>query len=361
MKVLFISYYYDPFPGVGAKRISYWANNIHNYGVEPVVITATEQVKSNSNIIFLPESGKSKLISKIIKDKGVNWELDLEDYFKVNRGGFDYDVVIVSGGPFMHFGISKFIKKNFHINTIIDYRDPFGNNPRHNDFVINKVVKKYYENYFNRYAEKIIVVNNQCKKGLSYSEKIKIINNGYDERVITTDDKSFVDFEKGLIVNGGKFYDDCTEDKLLQVIISNSELMFLQVGSENEKIEKMNNSRINSISFVPYVELIDHLNEAEITTVLTGGESFETPTKIYDYIALNKKILIITEGELYTGEIYETVKDYPNVIWAKNTKKAIRVAITDLKKMEVTPYDCTKFSRAYGLKKLVDIIKEVII
>ena len=51
MKVLFIAYYFEPFPGVGAKRISYWAKylkKIDNNISKCDVITAIPQTEKLS-------------------------------------------------------------------------------------------------------------------------------------------------------------------------------------------------------------------------------------------------------------------------------------------------------------------------
>ena len=56
MKVLFIAYYFDPYTGVGAKRISYWANEIYkvsNFNISPTVITAGLSCESVIDSYFL--------------------------------------------------------------------------------------------------------------------------------------------------------------------------------------------------------------------------------------------------------------------------------------------------------------------
>ncbi len=80
MKTLFISYFFDPFPGVGAKRISYWADEIHNHDIEPTVITAIEQKdKKNYPVYYVPNTKRKRNLSSFIKDEGYSWELDLID------------------------------------------------------------------------------------------------------------------------------------------------------------------------------------------------------------------------------------------------------------------------------------------
>ncbi len=357
MTILFISYYYDPYPGVGAKRITYWAENIHQYGFHSTVLTATEQNSKKDNIIYIAPENKKQLLSHFIKDAGVQWLPALKKYFLKNKTSFNYDYVLISGGPFMHFGIGKFLKQHFNTKVILDFRDPFANNPRFNDGVFKKTIKTFFEKKFYSNSDIIIAVNDVCKNLFKKTEKTTVINNGYDESGIQFVINQSTNYKKGLIINGGKLYDDCDVNHLISVIANNKGLFFKQIGQKKEFSIK--NERIKSIDFLPYTNLLEEIAKAEITTVLTSGKPFETPTKIYDYIALNKKILIITEGGLKRGEIDNILKDYPNVVWTKNNQTDIKNAIIQLQKMELKPFDSSKYSRAYGLKKLVKILENI--
>jgi hypothetical protein len=44
MKLLFIAYYFEPYPGVGSQRISYWAKHLNEVApdIKVDVITATK-------------------------------------------------------------------------------------------------------------------------------------------------------------------------------------------------------------------------------------------------------------------------------------------------------------------------------
>src|SRR5690606_37740471 len=124
----------------------------------------------------------------------------------------------------------------------------------------------------------------------------------------------------------------------------------------NALIDELNDDRIKSKGFVAYDELLLAIEAAEICTVLTGGEPFETPTKTYDYIGLNEKILIVTEGELNTGGIQSILSDYPNVQWSKNDKDSICDAIKKLQNQELIKIDPYPFSRSASLEKLVALL-----
>ncbi|NOQ71259.1 MAG: glycosyltransferase [Crocinitomix sp.] len=358
MKVLFISYFFDPYPGVGAKRTTYWANNLHHHGISCDVLTATEQVNQSKNITFLPPEKSSGLLRKLIKDQGLNWKSDLRAYF-TKQANFDYDIVVFSGGPFMHFGVGAFLKKRFKCKVILDYRDPFSYNPRHGDKWLKKTLKSYFEKRFNKMADAVTTVNDICKAQMPYVNKVYVISNGFDDEILKSEQLNSSAIKTGQILNGGKLYSDFKMDALLQVIADSESLSFRQVGQENQQVDKMNNERISSQGFIPYNELLDQINQTEICTVLTGGKAFETPTKTYDYIALNKKILVITEGEVRSGGIQSILSNYPNAEWATNSEQAILEAIVKLQGREVKLIDNHPFSRAAGLEKLVDLFKTI--
>lgn len=360
MKVLLISYYFDPFPGVGAKRASYWAEHLKEFDIEVEVITATEQIEKKKGIVFLPKTNRFNVLGKLIKDPGLTWKYDLLEYFDSKRD-FSCDWVIFSGGPFMHFGIGKYVQTKFGCKVLLDYRDPFGYNPRHKDGFLKRTIKTFYEKRFNQMADAITTVNEICKQDMSYSEKVTIIPNGFDEQKLfkVKTEGSRASIINGLILNGGKLYPDFRLQPFLDVLTENESLTFRQIGEQSTIIDSINNNRIKSFGFLSYHELLGAIEEAEICTVLTGGEPFETPTKTYDYIGLNKKILVITEGEIKTGGLQTILCDYPNVKWVINEKNAIRDAIEKLQNQELIKLDPHPFSRKASLEKLVALLKSL--
>lgn len=356
MKVLFISYFFDPYPGVGAKRTTYWAKNISKHGIEAHVITATEQNTASDLITYLPPEKEGGILSKVIKDQGLNWNKTLKNHLN-SLDKFDYDVAVFSGGPFMHFGTGAFIQKKFNCKVVLDYRDPFGYNPRHKDAVLKKTVKTFFERKFNRMADSVTTVNDICKADMSYPEKVTVIPNGFDDSFLTQEKSEKPEVIKGQLLNGGKLYSDFRLKPLLDVIEANSTLSLSQVGQENDEINQRNSDRFSSEGFIEYAHLLERIGQAEVCTVLTGGEPFETPTKTYDYIALNKKILVITEGEVKTGGIQSILEDYPNAEWANNNVESISAAIDLLQNRDAVSADIHKYSRAYSLEKLVALLK----
>ncbi|MDO9181461.1 MAG: glycosyltransferase, partial [Bacteriovorax sp.] len=197
MKILFVAYYFEPYEGVGAKRISYWAKNlkrIDNSITKCDVITAIKQKNKFSTIdnVFYVENTNQGLLGKLIKfDIGASWYYNLKHFVKKNIKQNDYDFVVLTGDPFLHFFIIDDFKK-LGIKTILDFRDPFANNPRgiKKDTLVKKIkhfILKKIEEYFLVKSDFIIAVNQYCvelfENYKKYKYKIKVIDNGYDEQL----------------------------------------------------------------------------------------------------------------------------------------------------------------------------------
>ena len=357
IKVLLISYYFDPFPGVGAKRLTYWHEHFSEFQIESEVITATKQVSEKPKVTFVPDSGNSGLIGKVIKDPGLSWAKDLKSYFE-NKPELKFDYVIFSGGPFMHFSMVKYLKNRLNCQVALDYRDPFALNPRMKGSAIKNKVKLFYEKKFNKSADLVFTVNDVCKNVLAFPDKIDIISNGFDDSAmkslpaITNLDSKFVN-----LFIGGKLYSDCPIVNLVEVVQSKKQLKLKQIGFKYAELDDLKDERISSIGFMSYLELMRELQSAEIAVLMTGGKAFESPTKMYDYLGFNKKILVITEGGKKKGVIGDVLSSYPNVEWANNNSPEIQNAINKLIEKEVQPFDTTVFARKNGLQKLTKILK----
>lgn len=376
MKVLFIAYYFEPFPGVGAKRISYWAKNIKRIDDSITrcdVITATKQdsiIKGIDNIYYV-EDTNSGVLRKLIKyDRGASWYYDLKKYIKNNIREKEYDYVVYTGDPFLHFFTIREIK-NLHIKTILDFRDPFSNNPRNTlNISFVRKIKMYIlgiiEEYFLKKADIIITVNSFCaelfRSYKKYITKIKIIDNGFDEQLlIKINKKKTFPSQSFNLSYAGKLYQDRNPQIFFNSLKRFKNAKFYHIGEKSEYIEE-ETEQIFSLGSYSYVETLNILSSMDICMIFTSGYSFESTTKIFDYIALNKIILIISDGEIKSGQLHNITKDYPYVYWAKNDIDEITKALSLIEnKLSLNmndSFNSYSYSREYGLKKLINILKE---
>ncbi len=356
MKVLLVAYYFEPFASVSAKRMTYWAQNLNKFDVECHVITSIPQEESKPNVTVVPDDGSAGLLGKLIKDQGLTWRKKLIEHFNNHPTYREYSYVIFSGGPFMHFSVAQFLQRKFGMKTILDYRDPFSNNPRHNSGFLKKTVQSYLEKKFNKSADLVISVNQVCANHINTNKKVEVIMNGYDETRLNQIGRHS-DTIKGRLINTGKLYQDFSVVHLLEVIHCNNDLSFEQIGEQSELVDAYQSDRLRSFDFIPYDSMLNRIQEAEIAVLMTGGKPFESPTKLFDYIAMNKKILVITQGEKNTGAIQDVLLDYPNVRWARNTENEIEDALRELLKAQLQDYDHQRCSRFASLQKLVEKLK----
>ena len=137
--ILFIAYTFPPDKKVGALRIAYWNDELSSkYPCETEVITA-EQNAQGSGIHYVPMEGSSSL-SALIKDEGLIWKKNVQSYLE--QSNLQPDFVVITGGPFMQFRLTKWLKKRFNCKVILDYRDPFADNPGYANSGIKKAIKK---------------------------------------------------------------------------------------------------------------------------------------------------------------------------------------------------------------------------
>lgn len=371
-RVLFISYFFKPFTGVGAKRVTYWAENINkcDSNIKCDVITAInpENCKYNNieNVYYIPNSKKTNLMSFIIKDEGLTWIADLKAFFK-NHLLDKYDCIIISGGPFMHFSIGKFLKKKYGAKIIIDFRDPFAANPRFSNGAIKVLVKRYFENKFIKNSDAFLTVNQFCSNiiGTVSKEKNYIIENGYDENIIKViKDKTNYIQQNDIIKLSyiGTIYPDFNITNFFDVISTDrfkNKFSFSYAGKSEFK--EYEDSNIYNYGLMNYEDALNLINKSQIGLIFTGGKAFESTTKIFEYIGLDKVILIITDGEIKTGNLYNITKNISHVYWCKNNKDSIGKTLMKIESSQfnICRTEKTDYSRAEGLKKLMKLINKL--
>jgi len=353
-RVLFISYFYPPYNSVGVKRISYWVDNIKDKGYLPTVFTATEQTEINDNVHYIPANDQSNILNYFIKDEGLSWLKNL----KIELGKYDsqsFDYILITGGPFMQMLITKYLKFHFTAKVILDFRDPFYANPRFASSKIKDAIKLYYQNRFLKYTDIVITVNEECKKLIDHPN-IELIDNGFDEKVLEkVNHKILNSADKSIftISATGRVDHDFDMKSTFDALKSSSNVEFNYIG--NQRFDKYD-KQYNHCGFLPYDEALEFISKSDLCIMFTGGLPFESSTKIFDYLALNKNILIITNGQVETGSLHNITHDYPNVFWANNSTNDIKEAIEKIRNHKRVLQDTSRFSRADGLKKLIQIL-----
>ncbi len=352
-RVLLISYFFPPYKGVAALRSEYWFRNIPRVSSDKfqvTVVTTTEQVEITPNLQVLKPWGK------IPGDQGVGWLIPLFSFLKQNQS--QYDIILFTGGPFLHFLLVPWIKLILKKKIILDYRDPFAINPVFEDVKVKKYFKKKLELLFNSYADALVTVNAYCANLIQKpSSKITyIIDNGYDE---SQESRLPVDFEKTkkMLLLAGSFSFGRSTESLLKVVDDSAGLSVVHVG--------LTSLRTNSPKYFyrgakTYSETLGYIEISDICLIFTSGHPYESTTKIFDYLRMNKKILIISDVIPTEGSLLSLTNNREQVRWCLNETNEIKKCIQQLlENKEPLHTDLEKLSREYGTSTLINILESL--
>lgn len=356
MKGLLIAYAMPPLKTVGALRPGYWAEEIAAVSdISLDVITATPSEVNTIYNRFVVPNEKTSIWSSLIKDEGLAWKKSLKSFF-AKHGVNQYEFVILTGGPFFHFSIGKYFKSK-GLKVIYDFRDPFSYNPRHNDRGIKRLIKTRFERNCLKSADLVVTVNEACHTYIGPGLKVKraIIPNGYDERIVTKEIKEIkpsVD-----LFYAGRFYWEPTH---FFEILKDKQFTLHHAGHDQSFTHPyIHSHQFTSLGMLEQKEMFKELAKAEIGVVFTIDVPFESTTKIFDYLALGMKILVITLGQPNVGVLKRELEGYPMYRWVRNDYNEILNAIQELKALPRTQVDTSRYSRHESLLQLVNEIKQL--
>ena len=357
MKGLLIAYAFSPQKTVGVLRPTYWAEEIGKHSdIELDVVTATLLDGTEVNYKrFYVENSASSLWSTFIKDEGLTWRKNLKSFFEEN-GTEQYDFALITGGPFFHFSIGTFLKKR-GLKMIFDFRDPFSYNPRLQDKGIKRLIKERFERKCLKSADLVLTVNDACHEYIGKGLNVKrgILPNGFDERIVTPTLKNVE--TKYDFFYGGRFY---WEPDVFFDVVQSAGHTLCHAGKRQELDHAYTESdSFFQVGMMSQSDMYHELAKAEIGIVFTMDIAFESTTKIYDYLALGKKMLIITKGEPHIGVLNRELEGYPMYRWVNNNRNDIQEAIRELQDLEVSTVDIDRFSRKNGLLQLIEMIREL--
>jgi len=354
--VLIIAFSFPPNKQVGALRAGYWYKNLPNKVNGFVTVLTAQKDACGERVFYAKNEGKS-MLSLIIKDTGVTWKQNVKTFLSKNEIETP-DVVIITGSPFMHFGLSKWLRRKYNCKVILDYRDPFANNPGFKSSRLKTKIKNFFEKKFNRNADALVTVNKYCGELIEnfQNKPNAIIQNGYDETIHPL--LSSINLSKPSFSYTGKYYFDPTP---IIDAFEESKLNYHYAGADANQ-HKKELANVTDHGFVSYTEAVQLIAKNDVAIIQTYGEDFQSTTKIFDYIRCKRAILIVSNNFIGKGSIHEELLGYPNVFWAKNDKQAIFSAIKSIQESNYTepPMDYhLKYSRSCQMDKLIQLLSQI--
>ena len=307
---------------------------------------------------------QTKRAATVLDDAKINsigcaWTYYVREYLKKNQGRVRPDLVLISGNPFPCFDLAKDFS-NSGSKVILDFRDPFAHNPRFTYSTEQKKVVTSLEDEYISQADAITSVNDQCL-GLIGTDLRKpglVISNGYDESQLPAflSTPEVAVGSKIKFAYAGTLYDDCNPKGFVE-LLDPAHHEFLHMGRSQKVLESLRGLEcLSELGFLPYKKVMEHLSRADVGLIFTGGKPFEHTTKIFDYIAVDIDILIVTEGTVQTGEIHALTENLERVFWVRNTHSDIRGFLQAYQRARPNRRQRVQYSRREQTKKLIQFM-----
>lgn len=437
--VLILAYDFPPFVSVGGLRPYSWYKYLSEFGVYPIVISRQYQIMYHNSLDYVNEGWsityeyedseqgliirtpyKPNLSNRLLLKYGMKrfvfirkcitawyeffqWFLitgpkkelykAADEYLKKNK----VDAIIATGEPFVLFRYASILSKKHGIPWIADYRDPWSNHfERKLRFLLpfhRLLEKKYVGSAFI-----ITTVSDFCNSKISdifNNKKVYVIPNGYDPDALSSIKQNIPDKELLKIAFVGTIYRWHSFYSFLKIINSfvkkhgnpSIQLNFFGINNEEEIrsiIEK------DFIALKHYVSIKSRLPNAELIKELSLNHVFLlfndysiVGTKIYDYLALQRKILLCygndpeamqlkqkyySIGEYKSGnqQAQATIINETNSGIVVQNATHLQAVLEELYKefMQTGTIACNtkgfeKYSRKHQAERLAEIIKSI--
>lgn len=425
--VLMISYPFAPWGGGSTVRIHKFVKYLPKFGWNPIVLTAKEeyyhyttpidrtvyreipgsikiirtkvlspssslqdkrqrQSDINSNIVptvFLGKLGKLRK-SLLIPDGYILW-LPYAIYEAIQLIKTEkIDIIYAVGPPHSSLVIGILLKLIVNLPIVVDLKDDWIDNPEYMSGR-SRTLERLGEAFVIKNADRIILVTKrsfvrfQQRYPTVSTEKFELITNGFDRNDMDMNDiDTFCKNDKFVIAHAGllhelrnpiPFFKALKEIKNSKICVYR-DLKVLLMGTVIEQYQNYIRKTglediIECTGMVSHKDCIRNLyNSSFLLLIPSVGISNSIPGKIYEYMAINRPILMLSEdnasADLFTK--YNIGKHiYPQNI--KGIKAAILEYYDDFKQGQLS-IDNTqfiqKFDRESLTERLVSVFNQVV-
>lgn len=353
-KVLILAYDFPPYVSVGGLRPNYWYENFKEMGLFPIVITrnwnpihgnALDYIQpSKTKEIEIEETekgiliktpykatlsnrlilkGKKDPLSNLLKKTSTGWNeigqwfLPIGTKYQLYKTAKNFlkdkkvDIILATGEPFILFKYASKLSRKFNIPWVADYRDAWSQNSSRRKglffkYFISILEKRYLKNVtFISTVSEYISFNIQ---ELVKNKPFVIIPNGYNDNILTNNIKAKQNDELLTIALAGTIYNWHPYEIFLNVLSNylkinpNRKIRINFYGINEEKeianiVEQFYNLKdsIKIFPKIPNKQLIRELSKSNV--LLLFNDYSIMGTKIYDYLALNRKIILCFEDD----------------------------------------------------------------
>jgi glycosyltransferase involved in cell wall biosynthesis len=349
-EILYLSYHFPPYSNILSNRATEFSKRLIKSGFKIFVVSAKnnrnapidkELLKAvdsplikNAQVYNLSfsSSGMASSVKKISFLKELfniflffHWlPLSFVKGCQIIRKN-NIRIIYTSAPPFFSLVLGYLLKKTFKIPLVVEYRDPWSDNP----YILgnmSELTKKNYnkiEKKVLKTSDAIIAISEGLKDYLIESfpsivqkEKVFVLPNGLDMSSSLTTDVSFPPTSEIVFTFTGKLYGLRDLKPLIKIVSSVKDLGKLEdislkiniFGRYNfeylsnliQKYKVSEYFRLNG--FIPRPECLKKISESTLT--LHIGENFDYPTisfKVWDYLSMKKKIIYLGREDSFTA------------------------------------------------------------
>lgn len=440
MKVLILAYDFPPFVSVGGLRPWAWLRYLPRYGVEPVVVTrqwanrfgderdyvapgTTTSVEVErhpggavirtpyrpnlANRLFLgPNPHRYRWIRKLV----TAW-YEVGQYYarigpkaEIYRAARRYlteqgaDAIVATGEPFILFQYAAHLSREFGIPWVADYRDPWSQDMlRARHWVVRRWLSARERRTVGT-AALITTVGESMRRLLGQLhgiERIEVIPNGFDPDAMAAAEGIEQDRSRLTIAFSGSIYAYHPLESVLSVLeeaaLSDQDtplaLHFIGVGGR-QALEHLIRVRFPELErktiFTPRLSNADMARELARANVLLMFNNYAfTGTKVYDYLAVARRILLCytddSEADSLRDRHFNLAtppgaegRELERIVKATRSGVAVRDAghlrrvLAELRdeftregRIACEPVDVGQYSRAAQTRLLADLLKRL--
>ncbi|MCX6155385.1 MAG: glycosyltransferase [Candidatus Kapabacteria bacterium] len=351
--VLVISYYFPPMGLSGVQRTLKFVKYLPENGWEPLILTSSSEAYYAFDETLMDEVPKPENIYRTKPDisrfaklksgtvmkypsrfsKAIRSSISSVFFQPDSRSGWRKSAVALgrkiltnnpvhaiyaSGPPYTDFLVAMELSKQFEIPFVIDYRDPWLDNPYyHYPSPFHKSYSQNLEEEVLKNTSKAVVTSRYVKElmlkryRILSHEDIVIIPQGFDSNDFSAVEATEKNKDKFVITHTGTFGDDLTPKYFLKALASflsknkeaaeKVEARFAGVMSKSHqklvkkfKLEK----NIVNCGYLPHQQSIAELKNADVLWLMFQNKAM-TPGRLFEYIGAQKPILICgPDGEM---------------------------------------------------------------
>lgn len=442
--LLILAYDFPPYVSVGGLRPYSWYKHLKEFGVEPVVVTRQwgneygnefdyiAPGASENTIIEVTEYGtiirapfnpnfSQRLLLKYGKGKFTLIRKFITGFFEFGQFFFNIgskssvyfaakkylktnkvDAIVATGEPFVLFKYAASLSKIYKIPWFADYRDNWSQSRNRSSSFFLKQFNFYTEKKIMSKATHIFTVSDFVKINISKigtNTPISILSNGFDDSILEkglhdkrVKNKTFNIVFSGFVAN---YYPIDTFFSTISKFIeannlSNIKIIFIGLKNKERLFQTLKKYSNLKQCIIEYPKMENHkLIEKYFTCdcLLLFNDYYTTGTKIFDYLAVKRKILFCftdnsVEHELmeyYDVEIDESHSNFNNHVQAdliQKTKSGVLVkdavhlyqVLDELLQeyesngyIDCNTFDVEKYSRKSQAYRLAEFVKKVCI